>query len=507
MLHGAWTRGETMRGRGWRVALAAAASVAAFAAVCAAADSGIYVVSATFNGAPTASVTLGSAVEVGVTVRIVGSEGTVSWWCSTWYALECAEAGVCIEGCVPEPSPEGGCYCNWGCLTASWSWDALFTARFTIPAPSVAGSYDVTLCASSAEGTCDDETCSAVIKFTDAITATCGPSDSLTVDLGAPRALTCSSPTATLTAALTGGTAPFTYQWTPGAATTQSVTVSTAGTYFVKVTGANGCSATDTVVVTSDIAPPTVDAGNPEVLWCGAPSVVLEATVTGGTAPYSFLWTPGDHTTQSLSVTAAGTYTVTATGANGCAASDAVVVTAAEPLAEVLRNGVFEEGLLGWRAYSDAAGLAAPVFSVTSFAQQQESGVKCLDSGAAWLEAASTGASGPTMLIQDVAALLTPGGAYRLSAWMRADAAATASPVTAFLYATEAGITPADGVAAEIRLPAGAVPGEWTFCQSEEFVYAMPAGCTQAWVALAFTGSAGTTWWDRVSLVRVKPSG
>jgi hypothetical protein len=481
--------------------------VAAFAAGCAAEDPGIYVVSATFNGATTASVPLGSLVEVAVTVRIVGSEGTVSWWCSTWYALECAEAGVCIEGCVPEPSPEGGCYCNWGCLTASWSWDSLFTTRFTIQAPSIAGAYDVTLCASSEEGACDDETCSAVIKFTDVITATCGPSDSVAVDLGAPRALTCTNPSVTLTAAVTGGKAPFTYQWTPGGATTQSLTVSSAGTYFVKVTSANGCSATDTVVVTIDSAPPVVDAGSPEILWCGAPSVVLEATVTGGSAPYTFLWTPGDLTTQTVSASVAGTYTVTVTGANGCSASDAVVVTAAEPLAEALQNGAFEEGLLGWRAYSAGAGLAAPVFSVTSFAQQQASGVQCLDTGAAWLEATSSGASGPTMLIQDVAALLTPGGAYRLSAWMRADAAATASPVTAFLYATEAGITPADGVAAEIRLPADAVPGEWTFCQSEEFVYAMPAGCTQAWVALAFAGSAGTTWWDRVSLVRVKPSG
>ena len=53
---------------------------------------------------------------------------------------------------------------------------------------------------------------------------------------------------------------------------------------------------------------------------------VLTASVSGGMPPYTYLWSDGS-TSQSISVTASGTYWVVVTDANGCTASDTLQVT------------------------------------------------------------------------------------------------------------------------------------------------------------------------------------
>ena len=293
--------------------------------------------------------------------------------------------------------------------------------------------------------------------------------------------------------------------WTPGGATTTSLTVTSAGTYFVRVTGTNGCSATDTVTVTADLAAPVIDVGGPYEISCAAPAIVLDARVSGGTAPYAYLWTPGNLTTQTISVTAVGTYSVKVTGVNGCSASASAVVTEPSGAANLVANGDFEAGLAGWTLYPDAGSLSAPVFSVSAFASPRDTTVACLDLGSSWLQTGAVGTSGPAMLIQNVTALLTHGASYRLSCWMREDAAASSRPTLALLYATSDGVTPADGVGAEAQLSLDAVADEWTYCQSGAFAYALPTGCTQAWVALLFPSATGTAWWDNVSLVALGP--
>lgn len=74
----------------------------------------------------------------------------------------------------------------------------------------------------------------------------------------------------------------------------------------------------------------TVDAGpDAEIfLGYGSQSMTLNASPSGGTEPYQYLWTPGGATTQSFTVspTATTTYTVQVTDAHSCTASDEVVV-------------------------------------------------------------------------------------------------------------------------------------------------------------------------------------
>jgi len=82
------------------------------------------------------------------------------------------------------------------------------------------------------------------------------------------------------------------YEWAPGGEITQSITVSSAGTYSVTVTDGNGCVNTSgDVVVTENDAPTAVLSGGGTV--CDGSSVGIEVNFTG-TSPWSFTITDGD---------------------------------------------------------------------------------------------------------------------------------------------------------------------------------------------------------------------
>jgi len=85
------------------------------------------------------------------------------------------------------------------------------------------------------------------------------------------------------------------------------------------VTNAQGCEASTTFNVTLH-ALPVVNLG-PNLNLCGVNSQVLNA----GNGGSSFLWSNGS-TSQQITVTSSGNYSVTVTNANNCSASDAVQV-------------------------------------------------------------------------------------------------------------------------------------------------------------------------------------
>jgi gliding motility-associated-like protein len=139
--------------------------------------------------------------------------------------------------------------------------------------------------------------------------------------------LTCATQSITLTASATvQGTAS--YLWNTGA-TTATIMVTASGEYSVVVLDSdNGCSATATVTVAQDIAPPTVNISGASELNCTATSIILNAAGSTVQGTASYLWNTGA-TTASIEVNQAGDYTVVVTDSdNGC--SNALTKTVTE---------------------------------------------------------------------------------------------------------------------------------------------------------------------------------
>ncbi|MEW6470584.1 MAG: T9SS type A sorting domain-containing protein, partial [Bacteroidota bacterium] len=124
----------------------------------------------------------------------------------------------------------------------------------------------------------------------------------------------------------TGGTAPYTFLWYNGA-TTSLVTGLCAGDYSLTVTDASGCTMTGTVTVTEP-AVLTVSVSPKDVSCFGGSNGEMTANVSGGTAPYTYLWS-NNGTTQTITGLIPGTYSLVVTDANGCTATGSAGI--AEP--------------------------------------------------------------------------------------------------------------------------------------------------------------------------------
>jgi gliding motility-associated-like protein len=139
---------------------------------------------------------------------------------------------------------------------------------------------------------------------------------------------------------VSGGTEPYTYNWS-NSETTQNITGLTAGAYSLTVVDGNGCSSTaftDTVAQPDAIQITADEIVN--VACSGANSGSIDISVTGGTAPYSYIWSTGA-TTEDISGLAVGTYDVTVLDANECSATASFTVTGSGPIdlsGTIIRN-------------------------------------------------------------------------------------------------------------------------------------------------------------------------
>lgn len=137
---------------------------------------------------------------------------------------------------------------------------------------------------------------------------------------------------------VSGGVSPYTYLWSNGA-TAQDLTGLTVGVYTGTITDANGCVLVAGPVTVSE---PTVIVVTPDLVTnvsCfGLTNGKIEITVTGGTSPYTYLWSNGT-TSQDLSNIGAGSYSGTITDANGCTlVAGPVVITEPTALSLVVDN-------------------------------------------------------------------------------------------------------------------------------------------------------------------------
>jgi gliding motility-associated-like protein len=150
-----------------------------------------------------------------------------------------------------------------------------------------------------------------------------------TVQLDSVRNVNCfGAATGAIYISVSGGTPPFSYNWSSGASSQDLLNV-IAGTYTVTVTDANACTAV--LSATIGQTPSTVnDSLVVNNASCGAPTGNATVYPYGGSPPYSILWSTGSASNTIFNL-GAGSYTVTITDALGCTRQDVAVVTNTNP--------------------------------------------------------------------------------------------------------------------------------------------------------------------------------
>jgi gliding motility-associated-like protein len=125
----------------------------------------------------------------------------------------------------------------------------------------------------------------------------------------------------------------YTYEWdnNAGNQTTATATNLSEGTYQVTVTDSNGCSVVESVYI-DEPALLNIDL-NPINISCnGNNDGRILTTVTGGTSPYTYQWTPASAIGQNPINLGAGTYILTVTDINGCTTEQSTVITEPNPI-------------------------------------------------------------------------------------------------------------------------------------------------------------------------------
>ncbi|MFI5149507.1 MAG: gliding motility-associated C-terminal domain-containing protein [Bacteroidia bacterium] len=259
---------------------------------------------------------------------------SISALCAGTYTLDVKDANGCDSVAsfiinqpapiLPHPAPvtPSTCAACDGSITVAptggtspytYSWNPVAGATPTVSSL-CAGSYTVTIH--------DNSGCDTVAKIT--LSSPSGPSAVMSFTPASCNG-TCDG---TATAAVSGGTPPYTFTWSPGNPAGQGTTHITglcAGTYTIKVVDNIGCTVLVPVTVTQPAAfvlTPTIT----NVSCGGANNGSINVAVTGGTAPYTYAWNTGS-TSNTISLLSPGNYTVTVTDSHGCVTSAIYPIT------------------------------------------------------------------------------------------------------------------------------------------------------------------------------------
>lgn len=219
-------------------------------------------------------------------------------------------------GCAGDATGSATVTASGGIGTLTYSWDTNPVQTTPSATGLKAGTYTVTIT--------DANTCSiqkqAIITEPNAI---------VTSITSQTNVLCFGNNTGSATILASGGTGILSYSWdTIPVQTTAAATGLIAGTYHLTVTDANSCSKVQEVIITQPSAGLSSTISNLTNVSCfGGNNGNAKASVSGGTAPYSYSWnTVPVQTSATATGLKAGDYTVLILDLNGCSTSTAVTI-------------------------------------------------------------------------------------------------------------------------------------------------------------------------------------
>ncbi|PSJ76097.1 hypothetical protein C7N43_15585 [Sphingobacteriales bacterium UPWRP_1] len=398
-------------------------------------------------------------------------------------------------------------------LTYSWSQNA--GLNNSTAGNLAAGPYSVTVT--------DDNGCTATTNST--VTNIAGP----TITAMTPTDGSCGNANGSIAVTATGGTAPVNYTWSQNALLNNpNATGLAANSYSVTVTDANNCTVTQSAVV-GNLAGPTLSTGAITDAECGIANGAASVIVSGGTAPITYTWSQ-NALLNSPNATGllAGSYTVTATDANGCQAIQPLAVanqgaptlTVTNPVNTTCGNAngsitVTASGGTGALTYAwshdpaltvnTATGLAAGNYFVTVYDSNNCQAVQSI---------ILTNAAGPTLQVTGVtpdfcnsgvgSVTVTANGGTGALTYAWSHNASLNSPNATGLDANTYTVTVTDtnGCSATISAPVAATPNPTLSVTAEN-----PASCGQANGSGAVSATDGTApytyAWEQDPLLNV----
>ncbi len=165
-----------------------------------------------------------------------------------------------------------------------------------------AGAYTVTIT--------DANNCTDVISGT--VVLVPPPTGSAAVTQAA-----CQGNNGSIQVSVSGGTAPFVFNWSHNPSLTTGIATGlVAGNYAYTITDGRSCTFSASVTVGQQ-GPPQV-AINTQTATCGSANGRATATVSGGTAPYTYAWSSGSPNNPQANNLTPGFYTLTLTDNFGC---------------------------------------------------------------------------------------------------------------------------------------------------------------------------------------------
>lgn len=117
---------------------------------------------------------------------------------------------------------------------------------------------------------------------------------------------------------LSGGTMPYSYDWSPSTATGPNPVGLDTGKYVITVSDANNCSFTDSVTITEPDSALTVVSSFTDITCFGANNGTATIEISGGTRPYTYLGTPIPSDSITIENLPPGSFSGNIQDANGC---------------------------------------------------------------------------------------------------------------------------------------------------------------------------------------------